>query len=191
MGSIRSCVARVAVRRSLVLAMAADAEAHLEILGLLDDFHVLDLPVACLTREPARDVPLVAEVHVVRLAMNADPRHGLSGLVVTGHHLDGGLVGPHNGVAVHAHGHGGDRRVARALGIGVAVETGDLVRPGVKLVAEWNRLLWGIPDIAERIEKGPAAQDDQDQRDRKELLWVKSAQVAGSHFPLVVSRTRG
>ena len=191
MVSIRSCVACVAVRRRVVLTMAADAEAHLEILGLLDDVHVLDLPVACLTREPARDVPLVTEVHVVRLAMNANPRHGLSGLVIARHHLDGGPVGPNHGVAVHAHGHGGDRRVTRALGIGVAVETGDLVRAGVELVAEWNRLLGGIPDIAERIEKGPAAQDEQDQRDRKELLWVKSAQVAGNHFPLVVSRTRG
>src|SRR6185503_5976330 len=110
--SSRSYVARVAVRGRLVLAMAADAEAHLEILGLLDHFHVLHFSMALLARESARDVPLMAEVHVVRLAVHAHPLHRLSGLVELGHHLDRGAVGLDHGVAVHADRHRRNRRVA-------------------------------------------------------------------------------
>src|SRR5258705_10726930 len=80
--SAPSCVARVALRGRPVLAMAADAEAHLQVLGLLDHVHVLYFPVALLAWEPPRDVPLVAEVDVIGLTMHADPRHGLPGLVV-------------------------------------------------------------------------------------------------------------
>src|SRR5215831_4885882 len=78
-----------------VLAVAADAPAHLERAVLVHVIHLLHRAVALLARESRAHVALVVELHVVRQVVDHDPRHLLAAVGVGGELLDLGLVGGH------------------------------------------------------------------------------------------------
>ena len=77
-------------------------------------------------------------------------------------HLNRRTIGADDRVAVHADVGRRHGRVTRSFRVRVAVEAGDLARASVELVAERNRLLGRVPDVAERVEERPNAQHEHD-----------------------------
>src|SRR5215467_14863078 len=63
--------------RAVAVHMAADAPAHVEARVLIDARHVLDLAMACLTRDAGVHVPHVREVDVLGKLVDAHPRNRL------------------------------------------------------------------------------------------------------------------
>src|SRR5260221_7595218 len=84
------------VRIVEVLAVAADAPAHLERAVLVDAVHRLHRAVALLAGDARAHVALVIQLHVVGQIVDLDPRHLLAPAEETGELLDLALVGGHD-----------------------------------------------------------------------------------------------
>jgi hypothetical protein len=101
---------------------------------------VLHRAVTRLAGDARRDVAVVAELHVVGHAMDADPIDRLLVLPVLLELLDALEVGAELGVAAHARLDRGNSGHAAAVRTTVTVEAIDLVLAGVQRVAERDRL---------------------------------------------------
>src|ERR1043166_9568304 len=156
------------VRVVEVLAVAADAPAHLERAVLVDAVHRLHRAVALLAGDTRAHVALVVELHVVGEVVDLDPRHLLAPVEVPGELLDLGLVGGHDLVAAHAGADGRDVRPLRVGGAVVAIFTVQIGRARVDLVAEvdgLNRTLGRAEPHVERLRQRHAGRDEADENE--------------------------
>src|ERR1041385_6552229 len=152
-----------ALLRAVAVHVTAHAPAHVERRELIDAFHVLDLPMARLTRDAGVDVTRVREVHVLGELVHAVPRNRnrlrprageygflisvLVELVELGAVVRlvavqgvGGTIGPDRGVAAHAGRPRRQPRIHRLVRRVVTIEAVDTELLHVDAVREVDRL---------------------------------------------------
>jgi hypothetical protein len=102
--------------------------------------HRLNVAVALFTGEPPGNVRIMIEVDEVGEVVDPEPGDRFLFLECAAEPYDLGLVGSDEFVASHAEALGRNSRRCRAAHTAMAILTGDLVLPGVNLVAECDRL---------------------------------------------------
>jgi len=102
-------------------AMAFQAPTHAVGFGVVDDFHVVDVPVASDTTDATIHVNRMIEVDVVGSFMNSDPRNRIAGLPRLAYGSKFRALGFDLSVAVHAGLGPGNIRVRRFFDSRMAV----------------------------------------------------------------------
>ena len=134
----------------LRIAVAIEAEGHVEGLLLADDDLLVDATVALDAADAAVHVHGVVEVDVVGHLVHLDPADRFAGLHALLDERQRGAVGLHLAVAVPAGVRRGHVRVARLVHVVVAiaaVETEDRIRAGVEGVVEGDGLIRRVSDV--------------------------------------------
>ena len=152
--------------------MAVQAIAHFELVRLGHQRHLFHLAVALLAADPRPQVPLVAEIDMVREAVDPGPLHSLAGVEHLVQLLHVRLIQRHYGMAAHANIHRRDTGVRAFLGRAVAVKAIHFVVAGVDFVAERDRLVRGVPGIAVQVPEVAAGQGGQDQYDQDKMQFA-------------------
>jgi hypothetical protein len=146
--SIILLMASAAIIGAAIGSVAVDAPTHVERLGLSDYDHFFDFTVAFLTGKSGRQVARMIEMHEIGQPVDSRPFDRFAVLIKFGDFLDIIFVYRHRAVAPHADIHSRDVGKARAFGIVVTIQAGDMIIAGVKFVAERDRLFGGVTGIA-------------------------------------------
>src|SRR5258708_1510891 len=132
------------------VAMAIQAEAHVERLFLLHLDHLIDAAVAAHAAYARRDVRLMIKINVVRQPVNPHPRYRLAGRIALAYDLESRTLVLDAGVTVHTGFGGGDGGVSSFVHRGMAVKTIEAELAHVQLVAVGAGLLRLIAGIDHR-----------------------------------------
>jgi hypothetical protein len=128
-----------AVEISLLLFVARDAKAHLE-LSILQSIHALHFAVTLFAHDLLFDVPFVVEKDVLREIVDLDPRCRRLGIEIVVFLFYLRVIGNDVLVTVQAFFHRRYPWESRAIHIGMTEFALDLLHPGVNPVAERDRL---------------------------------------------------
>src|SRR5437762_6645088 len=183
----RSLVAGDAIDVRLPRVVAVDAEPHVHVLDPNVVRHVRDVPMAFGALDRPRQVPLVAEVDVVRLAEDASELERLSLFGEGLDRLDGGLFLAGELVTAHARRkrrEAGHRGVAR---VGMAGAAADQVLGHVDLVVELRegavRCDHGTAVRIARLRGGARGEREYQDGGAGSEAHFASANSAGAAFP--------
>lgn len=122
------------------VAMAIEAKAHAQRLGMIDLVHLVNAPVTFHATEPARDMHRMVEINVIRHDVDLHPRDRLAGRRAFADEREARVILQNLTVAVHA---GGRRRDVREPGFvhaGMAVTAIHAHLPRVDRVGKRHRL---------------------------------------------------
>jgi len=122
------------------VAMAVEAEFHLQRRVLIHQGHLVNWTVAVVASHSFIDVDAVVEIYVVRHLVHASPLQGTAAAEAFADRFEIGGVGPDLSVAVDAGLCRRDSGEARSLHRGMTITAIYAQSSDVMLMAEWNRL---------------------------------------------------
>lgn len=150
-------------------AMAIQTPAHAVWLGVFDDIHLVDLPMAFVATHAAIHMHGVVEINIVRRLVNPHPGNRFPALETCADRRKQGAVRFYGAVATHAHVGGRDVRVFRNLHVCVAVAAVDPKLSRMQAVFERHRLIGRVTDT--RVFRGriigDASQSDRTKHDEE------------------------